>query len=109
MSPAEAQRLNEEVARLYKQGKYDEALPLAERSLSLREKALGPDDTDVAASLNILASLYQDKGDYASAEPLFKRALHIREKALAPDHQQYVVCLARQAHHVLLPCCPRRP
>ena len=39
------------------QGKYDDAKPLYERSLAIREKALGAEHPDVAHSLNKLAGL----------------------------------------------------
>jgi CHAT domain-containing protein/Tfp pilus assembly protein PilF len=84
----EAKRLTADAERLYAQGKYDQALPLAQRALAVREKALGPDHPDVATSLNDLAELYEAKGDYARAEPLHLRALAIREKALGPFHPQ---------------------
>ena len=38
-----AEELDQEVIRLYQQGRYVEAIPLAERSLAIMEKALGPD------------------------------------------------------------------
>lgn len=41
------------------QGRYDLAEPLYKRSLSIREKALGPDHPDVGTSLNNLANPYQ--------------------------------------------------
>jgi CHAT domain-containing protein/tetratricopeptide (TPR) repeat protein len=53
---------------------------------TLREKALGPDHPDIAASLEDLALLHRRKGEYARAEPLYQRALALREKALGPDH-----------------------
>jgi len=68
------------------QGQYALAEPLYKRSLTIWEKALGPDHPDVAASLNNLASLYKSQGQYAQAEPLYKRSLAILEKALGPDH-----------------------
>ena len=64
---------------LRNQGKYDEAEPLYQRALAIREKALGPDHPDVAESLNNLAELYSNQGKYAEAEPLYKRALAIDE------------------------------
>jgi tetratricopeptide (TPR) repeat protein len=82
----EARRLSEESRNLRQNGKYGEALLLAERSLAIREKTLGPDHREVADSLHALASLYDDKSDYAKAEPLNLRALAIREKMLGPDH-----------------------
>ena len=64
------------------QGKYAEAEPLYQRSLAIREKALGKDHPDVATSLNNLAALYHNQGKYAEAEPLYQRSLAIWEKAL---------------------------
>ena len=43
------------------QGKYDEAGQLYDRSLAIREKALGPDHPDVAQSLNNRALLLEDQ------------------------------------------------
>jgi tetratricopeptide (TPR) repeat protein len=74
------------VTALYRAGKFAEAVPLAQRVLAIREKALGADHPDVAASLNNLALLYANQGRYADAEPLYKPALAIREKALGPNH-----------------------
>jgi tetratricopeptide (TPR) repeat protein len=82
----EAKRLAEESDRLYKQGRYDEAIPLVERWLAIVENVLGPEDHNVATVLNNLAYLYEEKGDYTKAEPLFQRALAINEKALGPQH-----------------------
>jgi tetratricopeptide (TPR) repeat protein len=81
-----ATALNQQVVELYQQGRYAEAIPIAERVLAIREKALGPDHPAVAQSLYNLAALYDSLGDYAKAEPLIKRSLVIREKALGPNH-----------------------
>jgi len=82
----EAERLNAQVVQLLDSGPYDKAIPLAERALAIREKALGVNHPDVAQSLNHLALLYQAKGEYERAEPMFKRALAINEKALGAQH-----------------------
>ncbi|MBR8841249.1 MAG: hypothetical protein DSM106950_46785, partial [Stigonema ocellatum SAG 48.90 = DSM 106950] len=37
----EAERLNQQIVQLYKEGKYSTAIPLAERLLAIREKILG--------------------------------------------------------------------
>jgi CHAT domain-containing protein/Tfp pilus assembly protein PilF len=84
----EARNLRRESERLYRAGRYDEARPLGERALAIREKALGPDHPAVADSLNNLAELYRLKGDYAKAEPLQQRALAVREKALGSDQPE---------------------
>jgi hypothetical protein len=38
----DAVRLQQQVIQLYQQGRYKEAIPLAERALAITEKALGP-------------------------------------------------------------------
>jgi CHAT domain-containing protein/tetratricopeptide (TPR) repeat protein len=81
----DADALNAQVNKLHGEGKYTEAIPLAQRLLAIREKSLGPDHPGVALALNNLAELYRVQGRYAEAEPLYKRSLSIREKALGPD------------------------
>ena len=78
--------LSRKVVELYKEGKYDEAIPLAQEALSICEKRLGPDNPDTANILNSLATLYYSKCDFAQAKPLFQKALAIREKVLGPEH-----------------------
>src|SRR5580704_10638818 len=82
----EAKRLDDEVQALCEAGKYDAAIPLAERSLTMMESAWGPDHPHVATSLNNLAEIYRAKGEYDRAEALHQRALTIRENTLAPGH-----------------------
>jgi CHAT domain-containing protein/Tfp pilus assembly protein PilF len=81
----EAEQLSAQVAELYGQGSYEAATPLAQRALAIREKALGPEHSKTASSLNNLAELYSATGAYAKAEPLYQRALAIREKVLGPE------------------------
>jgi CHAT domain-containing protein/Flp pilus assembly protein TadD len=82
----ELKRLNQQVEQLYKEGKYSQAIPLAERALAIREKTLGKEHPLVAESLNDLAQLYLVQGSYEKAEPLLVRSLAIREKALGKEH-----------------------
>jgi CHAT domain-containing protein len=89
----EAHKLNTEFLKLYLEGKYDEARPLGERVLEIRERVLGSDHSDVARAVNNLANLYDIKGDYARSEPLYQRALSIREKVLGPEHPDVAVSL----------------
>jgi tetratricopeptide (TPR) repeat protein len=89
----EAAALNQQVLQLYIQGSYSEAIPLAQRTLAIVEKSLGPDNPDVATALDNLAQLYSAQGRYADAEPLYKRSLAIREKALGPDHPNVALSL----------------
>lgn len=83
---AEATRLAEEVERLTDARRYDEAIPLAERALELRDRILGPNALDVASSLNALADLCRFKAKHVRAVALHLRALAIRETRLGSEH-----------------------
>jgi CHAT domain-containing protein/Tfp pilus assembly protein PilF len=82
----ESRKLNAGFLKLYRAGKYDEAIPLAKRMVEIRESILGPDHLGVAHALSNLAILYFSKNDYAKTEPLYQRVLAIRKKALGPEH-----------------------
>ena len=81
-----AKILHQEGIKLYQQGRYREAIPIAEKVLTISEKVLGPEHPNTATSLNNLAELYRNMGAYDKAEPLYRRSLAIREKVLGPDH-----------------------
>ena len=93
----EAAALNQQVMQLYQQGRYADAVPLAQRALAAFESALGPEHPNVATSLGNLAALSLSLGRYAEAERLNKRALAIREKALGPEHPAVAGSLANLA------------
>ena len=90
---AEAEELNQQVIKLYEQGKYQEAIPLAEKALSLRQEVLGNNHLDVATSLNNLAALYESQGRYTEAEPFYLQTLEIRKQQLGEDHPDYASSL----------------
>jgi CHAT domain-containing protein/Tfp pilus assembly protein PilF len=81
-SPAE---LNRRIDELYNEGKFKEAIPLAEKLVALIKQQRGEDDAETAASINLLAQLYERTGDYAKAEPLYKEALEIRQKVFGRE------------------------
>ena len=78
--------LREQVSRLHSQGKYTEAIPLAERYVSLARQRHGEEHTEFATAVSWLGFVYRAQGRYGEAEPLYKRSLALREKALGPDH-----------------------
>ena len=89
----EARALNQQVIDLYAQGRYEEAIPRAERVLTITEKVLGPEHPNTATALSHLAMLYHDTGAYGKAEPLYQRALAIREKVRGPEHPDTATAL----------------
>jgi len=93
-----ASSLNNLAGLYIKEGKYEAAEPLFERSLAIYEKALGPDHPDVAATLSNLGVLYKEQARYSDAEPLFDRALDIFEKALGRNHPDVAPALMNRAN-----------
>ena len=75
----EVERLSAQVERLIVEGKFDEALPLANRALDLSDAAFGPRDASVANAATNLAGLYILKGKSGKAEPLLLRAIQIND------------------------------
>jgi tetratricopeptide (TPR) repeat protein/tRNA A-37 threonylcarbamoyl transferase component Bud32 len=59
---------------------------LFQEALAIQEKRLGPDDPEVAMTLNNLGICYGYGGEMAKAELTFQRALKIREAALGAWH-----------------------
>jgi tetratricopeptide (TPR) repeat protein len=72
---------------------YDQAQPLYERALKIREDVLGAEHPDTAASINMLGVLLHERGDFDRAEALYKRALEIREKLLGSHHRDTATTL----------------
>ena len=70
----EAARLNEQATELYRAGRYKEAIPLAERALAIKERALPPDHPDVAGTKGNLGFLYLSQGRLGEAYAVFKGA-----------------------------------
>jgi tetratricopeptide (TPR) repeat protein len=94
---AKLSSLDEQVTALFQAGKFREAIPIAQESLELSEKALGPDHPHTVRELHILGELNCSLGDYAKAEPLFQRVLKTVENALSPDHPDVARALYKLA------------
>src|SRR5260370_33892948 len=75
--------LDQQVHKLFEQGKYQEAIPLAEKAVELAKRV--SEQPNTAQSLNDLAVLYQDMHEYAKAEPPYQEALRIRQKVLGSE------------------------
>lgn len=94
----EAAQLSTQVAKLYSQRKYDEALAPAKRALEIREKALGSEHELVGEALYNLAELYIAKNKFKEAEPFYLRLAAYYEKAAGPEHAQTLKALERLAY-----------
>ena len=95
---AEADRLSVEVLNLFKLSQFEQAVPLAKRSLKIREKALRPNDARIADAQSNLAELYLALQRPREAESLFKQAIKIYEL----DGKTHVTSLANSLERVAL-------
>lgn len=80
------ERLKQRLLQSYQAGQPQQALLLAEQTLTYAEQTLGPEHPQTLASLNNLAALYQDQDRYREAEPLLQRALAARSRVMGADH-----------------------
>jgi TonB family protein len=81
----EANKLSGDVLRLYREEKYQEALPLAKRVLMLREQKLGPEHQATLVSMNNLAAVYSRMNKHKEAIELYQRLLKTEEKLYGLD------------------------
>lgn len=81
----EATTLTESVVALAKEGKFNEALPLAKRALEIRERLLPRNDPLIGASLSYLADLYRAKRDYGMAKATLQRLLQMQQEQVGSD------------------------
>src|SRR5947209_1407167 len=80
--------LNEQIAQLYRQGRYQEALPLALQACD-RARQLGNNQLELGDSLNHLANLHRELAHYAQAEQPYLEALKIKRADLGKDHPDF--------------------
>jgi len=85
------------VGTLFKEGKFDEALPLAKRALEIRERLLPRNDPRVANSLSFLGDVYMAKREYDNARKTFERLLQVQEELVGPTDVRLANTLDRLA------------
>jgi CHAT domain-containing protein/tetratricopeptide (TPR) repeat protein len=87
------EELNKQVLDLRNQGKYQEGIPIAEKSCELSRKQYGEEHPEYAKSLNGLAVFYWYLGNYSSAESLYLQSKEIYRKVLGEEHPDYAKSL----------------
>ncbi|MEM9163112.1 MAG: tetratricopeptide repeat protein, partial [Cyanobacteria bacterium P01_F01_bin.4] len=90
---AAANALNAQVLALYEQGRYGEALPLAQQALEQWRRLLGNEHPQVAIALNNVAEMYRTTGNPIAAEPLYQEALAIQAATLPAGAAETAVTL----------------
>ena len=77
---------NELGSALNNAGLYDKALEHHQKSMAIKLKQLGPEDTLVAISYNNMAFVYKAKKDLAKAKEYWEKAYAICLKKLGSNH-----------------------
>lgn len=90
ISPAiqEAENLSAEVVNLFRQKKYQEALPIAHKVVQINENEFGKESVEVAVALRNLGFVYYFLDDKKEAEKTFERASIIFEKQTALQKEE---------------------
>nr|UXE44112.1 serine/threonine-protein kinase PknD [uncultured bacterium] len=68
-------------------GLYDKAEAVQRAAIAARQLATGPESTQVAAELGLLATTLFRKDQLDEAEPLYRQALAMRQKLLGPENR----------------------
>ena len=82
-----------EVSRLNAEGKYSQAIQIAEQAAAIRRVVLGPEHFDYAVAVGWLGTVHDNAGDYSRAEPLYLQALTIKNKVVGEEHPSYAQTL----------------
>jgi tetratricopeptide (TPR) repeat protein len=85
-APATANALRDLGLALFQADRLEEARECLERSLVIRERELGPEHPDYAASLDLLFAIERGRGEYARSLELAVGALAIYERTRGLDH-----------------------
>ena len=92
-----------DLARVYdREGKFQEAIILHEKVLSVRERRLGTEHLLVAETLQDLAQLFENSQKYDDAERLRRRALQVRQKIFGERHARTLTAKSRLAACLVL-------
>jgi len=81
-----AKTYNDQAVQYYQQGRFQQALPLAEKALNIRTEVLGEKHADTLGSLNYLAEIYRELGRFYEALPLSEKSYLLSKNELGKTH-----------------------
>jgi CHAT domain-containing protein/Tfp pilus assembly protein PilF len=103
MTPEQRRRLDQVIAlagkegELWGQGKYREALPVAEQALAIYQELFGEESAPCANWKRIVGDIHFMLNAYAAAEPYYHRAVALRRELLGDAHPTYALSLEELA------------
>jgi tetratricopeptide (TPR) repeat protein len=83
---------------LFFEDRFDEALPLAQRALTIRQRMLGEDHPIVGSSLRQVGEIYDVKRAYSDAERCYTQALTVIEKTHEIDDPEVLYVIKVLGH-----------
>jgi len=88
-----AKTYDDQIGQYYQQGRFEQALPLAEKALKIRTEILGEKHPDTLTSLMNLANIYQNSGRLEEALPLFEKGYRLKKELLGEKHPETLTIL----------------
>lgn len=88
--------LNTQGIRLFNEGKYEQAIMMIEKALSMTREIFGDKHLYTATIINNLGSVYHQIGAYDRAENLYQESLNIRKELVEENH----ISLARSYNNL---------
>src|ERR1043166_3700159 len=92
------ERLNQLALTCRQRGDHSEAVKYYRQALAAIERALGPNDVNVATMIQNIAAVHNEQGRHDLAATENERALAIRRLALGADHPAVAGDLTDLAH-----------
>ena len=72
----------------YRKGDSSGAETLLREQIALQRKVLGSDHPELAAAIEMLATVLDTEGDYEAAERLHRETLALQQRLLGPEHPE---------------------
>jgi tetratricopeptide (TPR) repeat protein len=97
--------------KLFQEGKYKKAIPIAQSVLALDRHMFGPDGKNTLVGMSNLSLLYRSVSDYSKGVPLYQEILQIDEKLYGSENADIAAAMNNQAPEWLQlfecpPTCP---
>jgi tetratricopeptide (TPR) repeat protein len=86
-------KMTDDAITLYQQRKHKEAIALARKALDYAVEKFGPENPNVAESMDNLATYLTAEGEYKEAEELYRKALVIIEKNFGKESEYTAIFL----------------